>query len=279
MRPYSIGQVSDLLGVPAPTIRSWERRYGLGPRGRTGAGHRRYTGEDVAGLERMRDELAAGRGAGEAAAIARSVPGATPAVLVEELCAAAHGLDQAAITHVLELGCTLHGLPATIDLVLMPALRELGRRWSVGGCDVAAEHLATAAVQAWLRHAAPTGPPASGSDLVVLACAPPEQHTLALDALGLLLAHRGVRCLNLGARVPASSLRTAVSVSGAGAVVVSCQMPRHRRLAAAALSAAESASARLYYGGAAFREPSTRAGVPGRYLGESLARAAQQIEP
>ncbi|MGW5163081.1 MerR family transcriptional regulator, partial [Nonomuraea wenchangensis] len=44
---YGIGAVSRLLGVPAPTLRTWNLRYGLGPSRRSaGAGSRarRYAG-------------------------------------------------------------------------------------------------------------------------------------------------------------------------------------------------------------------------------------------
>src|SRR4051812_44897471 len=37
----TIQAVSQLLDVPAPTIRSWERRYGVPPTSRSQGGHRR----------------------------------------------------------------------------------------------------------------------------------------------------------------------------------------------------------------------------------------------
>ena len=38
----SIQQASETLSVPAPTIRSWERRYGVPVADRSSGGHRRY---------------------------------------------------------------------------------------------------------------------------------------------------------------------------------------------------------------------------------------------
>ena len=40
---WPVGVVADWLGIPASTLRTWERRYGLGPSERTRGGHRRYT--------------------------------------------------------------------------------------------------------------------------------------------------------------------------------------------------------------------------------------------
>ncbi|GAA4538656.1 MerR family transcriptional regulator [Streptomyces collinus] len=41
------------LGVAPTTVRTWDRRYGLGPDAHTGGRHRRWTPVDVARLERM----------------------------------------------------------------------------------------------------------------------------------------------------------------------------------------------------------------------------------
>ncbi|MER7899769.1 MerR family transcriptional regulator [Streptomyces sp. NPDC096046] len=47
------GEVARRLGVAPTTVRTWDRRYGLGPDGHTGGRHRRWTPGDVARLERM----------------------------------------------------------------------------------------------------------------------------------------------------------------------------------------------------------------------------------
>ncbi|MFF7866901.1 MerR family transcriptional regulator [Streptomyces qaidamensis] len=47
------GEVARRLGVAPTTVRTWDRRYGLGPAVHTGGRHRRWTPGDVARLERM----------------------------------------------------------------------------------------------------------------------------------------------------------------------------------------------------------------------------------
>lgn len=52
--PLTVAAVARTLGVAASTLRTWDRRYGLGPSGHQAGSHRRYTPEDVARLQTMR---------------------------------------------------------------------------------------------------------------------------------------------------------------------------------------------------------------------------------
>ena len=69
--------VSEILAVPAPTIRSWERRYGIPDTPRSRGGHRRYQTGELSALRMMRDEIARGRRAADAAALVRLGTNAT----------------------------------------------------------------------------------------------------------------------------------------------------------------------------------------------------------
>ncbi|MFD4658610.1 MerR family transcriptional regulator [Kitasatospora sp. NPDC058444] len=86
------GSVARLLGVSPTTIRSWERRYGIGPSRRDPGHHRRWSPEDIALLEAMCRLAARGVRPAEAAravlashrattpgARPETVPGAAPA--------------------------------------------------------------------------------------------------------------------------------------------------------------------------------------------------------
>src|SRR4051812_19803578 len=44
---WPVGAVSERLGIAAPTLRSWDRRHGIGPSLRTAGNHRRYTELDI----------------------------------------------------------------------------------------------------------------------------------------------------------------------------------------------------------------------------------------
>ncbi len=77
-----VGEVAQLLGVSASTIRLWERRFELPGPGRSPGGHRRYRGRDVDQLRALRDLVRRGHPLGrDDAGAAESVLAATRAVL------------------------------------------------------------------------------------------------------------------------------------------------------------------------------------------------------
>jgi DNA-binding transcriptional MerR regulator len=272
-----IAEVSAQLAVPAPTLRSWERRYSLPVGHRTAGGHRRYTPEDVLVLQRLRDEIALGRPPAAAAAFAVESVQAPATVLVEELIAGALELDSLRVIASLDRARMLLGLDSAVDEVLMPAMRELGQGWSEGRYDVAHEHLASGAVQQWLRQVGSSAPDATSSGAVLLACALRESHTLALDALTVLLGQRGVDCRSLGARTPIASLLLAVRETEAVAVVLVSHVAEARPAAVAALEVLAATPAAVFYAGGSFSSERARAGLPGTYLDTHLATAADQV--
>lgn len=72
--PLTIGSVSRLLGVAASTLRTWDRRYDLGPSERTDGQHRRYSRVDVARLALVRQLTLRGAPPAEAARAALATP-------------------------------------------------------------------------------------------------------------------------------------------------------------------------------------------------------------
>lgn len=72
--PLAVGAVARLLGMASSTLRTWDRRYGLGPSGRTGGTHRRYTAEDVARLTLMQQLVSRGSTPADAALAASRTP-------------------------------------------------------------------------------------------------------------------------------------------------------------------------------------------------------------
>lgn len=68
--PLTVAAVANRLGVAASTLRTWDRRYGLGPSAHQAGSHRRYTPDDVARLETMRRLTLRGVAPADAARIA-----------------------------------------------------------------------------------------------------------------------------------------------------------------------------------------------------------------
>ncbi|WP_344043996.1 MerR family transcriptional regulator, partial [Saccharothrix xinjiangensis] len=111
-----------------------------------------------------------------------------------------------------------HGVVAAWQHVFTPTLAELGRRAAARGAGVEVEHVTSAAVLHALRGV--PLPAEGGRTAALLACAPDEQHTLPLEALGAALSERDSTWRNLGARLPARALLAAVDKIRPAAVVV-----------------------------------------------------------
>ncbi|MDP9224574.1 MAG: B12-binding domain-containing protein [Actinomycetota bacterium] len=275
----SIRTVSEALGVPAPTLRSWERRYGLPTTLRSSGGHRRYTEEALTELRLMRDEVARGRRAGDAARVVRVLLHQTGPgnARINRLLAASQRLDPAAVRAVLDQATDEIGLAATLDQVLMPAMRQIGTWWETGRCDVAQEHLTTEAARGWLARMTALAPGPISERPILLACGPRDLHTLGLEALAALLTRQRCGCRVLGARTPQRTLVTAVTATSAAAVVIVSHLSTQRRPAADAIRAVASTGCPTFYAGNAFLFPRARSGTPGTYLGENLAAATALI--
>ncbi|MBM7810099.1 MerR family transcriptional regulator [Saccharothrix algeriensis] len=238
---WSAGAVARMLGVSPVTLRTWDRRYGLGPSNREEGRHRRYSEDDVARLRRMLELT--GRGASPASAAAvvlgeapppRARSGGGPRALAVEpeeargFARAAARLDQPLMGSLAASLIARDGVVRAWQDVLMPFLVALGERIRAQGSGVEVEHCATAAIVGALRTG---GPPVSGRLPALLACAPEEQHSLPLDVLAAALAERDLAARNLGARVPARALLDAVSLLAPAVVVLWAHAPGYAALA------------------------------------------------
>lgn len=75
----TVAAVAARLGVAPATLRTWDRRYGLGPSEHTAGAHRRYSTADLARLVSMRSLTLDGVPPADAARLARDgAPGALP---------------------------------------------------------------------------------------------------------------------------------------------------------------------------------------------------------
>ncbi len=271
-----ISAVAAALGIPVPTIRSWERRYGFPSPARTDGKHRRYTPTEIAQLRAVRDRITRGERVGEAIAATRAeLVGATANEELGLFATAAAAMDTGSLRRLLRDAAYRLGTDRAIADVAMPGMRAIGAEWRVGATDVANEHLATEVVRDWLASVA-TGLPPGHRGPVVLACAPGEHHTLGLEAFGVMLRARGCELRMLGADTPGSSLVAASRRARATAVVVVAHRATVRRAAVAALGEIQaSASVRVVtYAGNAFASARGRMSAPGTYLGNDLVAAA-----
>lgn len=232
----TVAALARRLGVAPATLRTWDRRYGLGPSGHAAGSHRRYTAADVQRLDLMRRLTREGVLPGEAARIAlaadptpadpddapvaRAVPLEDTEATVRGVVKAAQALDAAAIDRTIAAALQTHGVLWTWDGVIAPALIAIGERWDSTGGGVDVEHLLADCVLRALCSATPAIAEPRNARPVLLACAPEELHSLPLHAVAAALGERGIDSRVLGPRVPTPALTAAVRRAGASAVFV-----------------------------------------------------------
>ena len=274
-----IAGVAERLGIPVPTIRSWERRYGFPAPARTRGRHRRYDEHEIERLRDLRDLITRGFPPAEAVRRLRS-DGDGPAggVLAGEMVQAVLGFDGAAIESSLDRAVDELGLDEAIRSVLLASMREIGARWKAGSCDVGHEHFATEVVRAWLSRRTAPLPVSTRRDPVVLACGPNDLHTIGLEAFALVLASRAWPTRILGAMTPTESLVVTVRSVRARAAVVTAQRSVTRAAAVGSIEAiAAIPGVGAFYAGNGFANPSVRRRLPGIFLGDDVVGAADRL--
>ena len=244
----TVAAVARQIGVAPATLRTWDRRYGLGPSEHRSGSHRRYSAADVARLRHMRALTLEGMAPADAAQLAvaanaqdvgpaASIPAsatvlepaatATAPADVRGVSRAAVALDAAAMTTAFTSAVKERGVVAAWEELMRPVLVAAGQRWETTKQGVDVEHLLSECVTGILHRAAASGAgmrKLSGPS-VLLACAPGENHVLPLQALAAALTEQGVTVRLIGAATPLDALTAAVRRTRPAAVVLFAQLP------------------------------------------------------
>ncbi|WP_367134942.1 MerR family transcriptional regulator [Saccharothrix sp. HUAS TT1] len=250
----SVAAVARRLGVAPATLRTWARRYGLGPSDHTTGRHRKYAPLDVARLELMQRALLRGASSAEAAKYALSSPVAAPGApssadgepdgapasaggrglrlpaanrRARGVGRAALAMDSAAVQALLADAIEVDGVAATWGEVVRPVVAAIAARGEHSGAGVEVSRLVEECVLAAFARATPIVTSPRNPRPVLLACMPGERHALPLHALAAVLAQRGVGVRQLGAALPADALASAVRRTAPAAVVLWAQLPRY----------------------------------------------------
>ena len=242
----NLSQLSELTGLTPELIRVWERRYGFPSPARTSGGHRRYRSEEVEALHRAALLVRSGYRARDAVNHARQMSGndvgPSPGALETSAEALADVLVAGNPPHALaQLRGTemALGFETALEDRVLPALRVVGEGWHAGRLSVAQEHTATGIVISWLGTVRSALPPIPGPLQVLVATPAGEGHAVAVWALELLLARRGVAALALGSDVPHESLERELEARRPRAIVFSLarsnSLPEVRKVARFAL--------------------------------------------
>ncbi|HQR28394.1 MAG TPA: MerR family transcriptional regulator, partial [Nocardioides sp.] len=221
---YTIKHAAELTGIAVPTLRAWERRYGVVAPVRTAAGYRLYDEGAVQSLRTMQTLVQEGWAPRQAAEETRrrAAEGLPPAPITEgpdtsegrggddlaadarALVAAGVGLDAAAVAAVLDRRFSLTSFETAVDDWLMPALHALGEAWARGELSVAGEHLVAHAVHRRLGAAYEAGGRVASGPRVVVGLPPGAHHDLGVLAFAAAARRAGVPTTYLGADLPAA---------------------------------------------------------------------------
>jgi DNA-binding transcriptional MerR regulator len=234
----TVAAVARRIGVAPATLRTWDRRYGLGPSAHESGEHRRYCPADLARLTLMRRLITSGVSPCDAAAQARSHKGTinletivTDYVVREELVTALHkaakGLDKKFIEAALRKDLAQYGVEQSWSEVIVPLLLIVGNEWEASGDGIEVEHLLTEVLKGILReHVEDIRKPVNAHP-VLLASVGEEVHSLALHALAAALAERKIETYFLGARTPLEALSAMITRSAPPAVFLWAQLSKN----------------------------------------------------
>ena len=231
----TVAAVARRIGVAPATLRTWDRRYGLGPSTHEAGEHRRYSPGDLAKLTLMRRLITTGLSACDAADRAKQENGVVEleTLLVdfevrEEIVAslnnAAKILDREFVETLLRKDFLQHGVIATWSEVLVPLLVLVGRNWETTGTGVEVEHMLSEIIIRLLRESAAEIENPVNAQPVLLAAVGEEQHSLALHALAAALAEKNIETFLLGARTPIEAISQVVKKSVPPAVFLWAQL-------------------------------------------------------
>jgi len=238
----TVAAVARRLGVAPATLRTWDRRYGLGPSKHNAGDHRRYSQEDLARLTYMRRLVIAGVSPFDAAKRALSqTPQMSPELieqdrvvrddLVEVLWRATQSFDDQYIETVVRKEINTSGVVLTWEQVLIPLLALAGEEWENSekntNAVIAAEHFIVDIIRRLFIERQIKLKEAINERPVLLASVSRERHTLPLSVAAAALAEKNIRCQSLGGETPAEVIAAVFKKVAPPAIFIWAQIPEN----------------------------------------------------
>jgi DNA-binding transcriptional MerR regulator len=231
----TVAAVARRIGVAPATLRTWDRRYGLGPSAHEAGEHRRYCPKDLAILTAMRKLITAGVAPADAAQQAKDFKGKISVEeivdnfevredLVEALHTASKLLDKRFIEDAVRNDIEKHGVIASWSEVIVPLLFLIGDEWEKTKTGIEVEHLLTEILKSVLREKSSIVSEPCNPRPVLLASVGEEMHSLALHALASALAEKNISTYFLGARTPLEALNGVITRSAPPAIFLWAQL-------------------------------------------------------
>ena len=234
----TVAAVARRIGVAPATLRTWDRRYGLGPSSHEAGEHRRYCPSDLAQLTLMRRLIISGVAPADAALRAKAHSGSVSVEnviqdfevredVVDSLHRAAKSLDKNFVETLLRKDISENGVIASWTEVIVPLLFLVGDEWAATGTGIEVEHMLSEIIKRLLREGVAEIKDPVNAQPVLLASVGEELHCLALHALAAALAEKGIESFFLGARTPLEAISGMVKRAAPPAVFLWAQLEQN----------------------------------------------------
>ena len=234
----TVAAVARRIGVAPATLRTWDRRYGLGPSSHEAGEHRRYCPSDLAQLTLMRRLIISGVAPADAALRAKAHSGSVSVEnviqdfevredVVDSLHRAAKSLDKNFVETLLRKDISENGVIASWTEVIVPLLFLVGDEWEADGSGIEVEHMLTEIIKRILREGVSEIKNPVNAHPVLLAAVGEEMHSLALHALAAALAEKQIETFFLGARTPLEAISGMVKRAAPPAVFLWAQLSKN----------------------------------------------------
>jgi len=234
----TVAAVARRIGVAPATLRTWDRRYGLGPSAHVEGEHRRYCPRDVAKLTTMRRLIVAGVTPSEAAEQAKLVDDEVEVKslvkefevredVVNAIYAALQAFDRQFVEEILTHEISKYGVEGAWSDVIVPTLFQIGQDWENDQKGIEVEHLFSEILTRTMHNRIVELRNPVNPRPVLLAAVGEELHSLPIYALAAALCERNIQTFVLGARTPLGALSAMVSRCAPPAIFLWAQLEKN----------------------------------------------------
>lgn len=234
----TVASVARRIGVAPATLRTWDRRYGLGPSEHNDGEHRRYCPADVAKLMTMRRLIVAGVAPADAAEQAKNFKGVIKVKkiveefevreeVVDAIYKALQSFDRAFVEETIAHEISEYGVEGAWSDVIVPTLFLIGQDWETEQKGIEVEHLFSEILKRTMHNQVVELKKPLNSRPVLLAAVGEELHSLPVYALAAALCARNIQTYVLGARTPLIALSAMVTRSAPPAIFLWAQLPKN----------------------------------------------------
>ncbi len=304
---FNLKVVLKETGLPADTLRAWERRYGLPVPQRTPGGHRLYSERDIHTIKWLMARQAEGLSISRAvdlwneqvASGSDPLAGLAPSTLATvqkspalfmpaettldtlraQWVTACMNFNEIDAEQTLNQAFSMFPIESVCVEVLQKGMSEIGGLWYENRASVQQEHFASGLAMRRLDALLIASPVPSRPFTVLVGCPSNEWHTFTPLMLSLFLRRRGINVIYLGANVPVSRFEETVHAVRANLVILVAQTLTSAAYLQHTANALTTKGITIGYGGRIFNiRPEILAYIPGHHLGNDVSASIDEVE-